>query len=152
MSYKTTHRKPRNIMGKTKQNKTLLLAVAVLVIAMAAFFMIHAVFTPPATEGAKTVTIEVVDNEEVSTSYELHTDALYLRQALEEAEGLTFSGTEGSYGLMIETVNDCTADWDKDHAWWSVYVNGELANYGVDQQPVNDGDVFCLQYTTEANA
>ena len=30
MSYKTTHRKPRNIMGKTKQNKTLLLAVAVL--------------------------------------------------------------------------------------------------------------------------
>ena len=53
---------------------------------------------------------------------------------------------------MIETVNDCTADWDKDHAWWSVYVNGELANYGVDQQPVNDGDVFCLQYTTEANA
>ena len=77
-------------MGKTKQNKTLLLAVAVLVIAMAAFFMIHAVFTPPATEGAKTVTIEVVDNEEVSTSYELHTDALYLRQALEETEGLTF--------------------------------------------------------------
>ena len=138
-------------MGKTKQNKTLLLAVAVLVIAMAAFFMVHAVFAPTA-EGAKAVTIEVIDNEEASTSYELHTDALYLRQALEEAEGLTFSGTEGSYGLMIETVNDCTADWDKDHAWWSVYVNGELANYGVDQQPVNDGDVFRLQYTTEANA
>lgn len=152
MSYKTTHRKPRNIMGKTKQNKTLLLAVAVLVIAMAAFFMVHAVFAPTAAEGAKAVTIEVIDNEEASTSYELHTDALYLRQALEEAEGLTFSGTEGSYGLMIETVNDCTADWDKDHAWWSVYVNGELANYGVDQQPVNDGDVFRLQYTTEANA
>lgn len=136
-------------MEKTKQNKILLLAAAVLVIAMAAFFLVHGIFATAPTGGAKTIAIEVVDNEQLSTSYELHTDALYLRQALEETEGLTFSGTEGSYGLMIETINDCTADWDKDHAWWSIYVNGELANYGIDQQPVNDGDTFRFQYTTE---
>ena len=34
----------------------------------------------------------------------------------------------------------------------SIYVNDELANYGVDQQPVTDGDVFRLEYTTESNA
>ena len=86
-------------MGKTKQNKTLLLAVAVLVIAMAAFFMIHAVFTPPATEGAKTVTIEVVDNEEVSTSYELHTDALYLRH-LSGGSDIDRHARDGAHGEL----------------------------------------------------
>jgi len=66
---------------------------------------------------------------------------------MDEAEGLTYSGTEGAYGLMIDTVNGETADYSVDASYWSFNVNGEYCNYGIDQQPVNDGDAFSIVYT-----
>ena len=100
-------------------------------------------------EGSKSITIEVVDKEGESKAYELKTDAEYLRQAMEEAEGLTFSGAESDYGMMVDTVNDLTADYPTDGAYWSFYVNGEYCNYGIDTQPVADGDAFSIVYTID---
>lgn len=100
-------------------------------------------------EGSKSVTIEVVNKEKESTTYRLKTDAEYLRQVMEEAEGLEFSGTESEYGMMVETVNGETADYAADSAYWSFYVNGEYCNYGIETQPVADGDAFSIVYTTE---
>lgn len=65
---------------------------------------------------------------------------------MEEADGLEFSGTESEYGLMVETVNGVTADFNVDGAYWSFYVNGTYCNYGVDSQPVEDGDAFQIKY------
>ncbi|MDE6127680.1 MAG: DUF4430 domain-containing protein, partial [Lachnospiraceae bacterium] len=92
------------------------------------------------------ITIEFIDNTQSSTVYEVHTDAEYLRQAMEEAKGLEFSGTESEYGLMVETVNGVTPDYSVDGAYWSFYVNGAYCNYGVDSQPVEDGDAFVIKY------
>ena len=139
-------------MAQKKQNKTTLLLAALLLVAVLAFALLYGVFSPQPAEGAKTIQIQVVDNKQQITDYQTHTDAAYLRQALEETDGLTFSGTEGPYGLMIETVNGVTAYWEQNQAWWSIYVNDELASYGADSQPVADGDRFRLQYTTEADA
>ena len=139
-------------MTQKKQNKALLLCAILLLLAVFAFTLLYGMFSPQPAEGDKAIQIQVVDDKQQSTDYQIHTDASYLRQALEETDGLTFSGTEGAYGLMIETVNGITADWEQNQAWWSIYVNDELANYGVDNQPVADGDRFRLQYTTEANA
>ena len=97
--------------------------------------------------GSKEIVIEVVDNNQETTTYELKTDAEYLEQAMNEAEGLTFSGTEGTYGLMIDTVNGVVADYNVDGAYWSFYVNGEYCNYGISEQPVEDGDAFQIVYT-----
>lgn len=135
-----------------KQNKTLVLVSIVLFIAVVSTFLMYSAFGPQPTEGTKVITIQVVDGQQNMTTYETHTDAAYLRQAMEETKGLTFIGTEGPYGLMLHTINGVTADYDKDQAWWSIYVNDVLANYGVDSQPVADGDTFRLQYTTEADA
>ena len=139
-------------MTQKKQNKALLLCAILLLLAVFAFTLLYGMFSPQPAEGDKAIQIQVVNDKQQSTDYQIHTDASYLRQALEETDGLTFSGTEGAYGLMIETVNGITADWEQNQAWWSIYVNDELANYGVDNQPVADGDRFRLQYTTEANA
>lgn len=139
-------------MTQKKQNKTIFLCAALLLVSVFAFTLLYGMFSPQPAEGAKTIQIQVVDDKQQVTDYQTHTDASYLRQALEETDGLTFSGTEGPYGLMIETVNGVTADWEQDQAWWSIYINDELANYGVDNQPVADGDHFRLQYTTEADA
>ena len=68
---------------------------------------------------------------------------------MEEADGLTFEGTESEYGMMINTVNGETADYSIDGSYWSFYVNEDYCNYGIDSQPVVDGDAFKIVYTTE---
>lgn len=107
------------------------------------------VFHVPARNhpGAKSITIEVVDNHGDSTMYDVRTDAEYLRQAMEEAQGLEFSGSESEYGMMVDTVNGVTADWNVDQSYWGFFVNGEYCNYGIETQPVTDGDAFQIIYS-----
>lgn len=134
---------------KKTSNKKVVLGLIALVAVIAVLGIAYAVFGPKTTEGAKAITIEVIDNEQKSEVYELNTDAEYLRQALEEAEavGLTVTGTESEYGLTIITVNGVTADFNVDSAYWSITVNGEYGMLGAEKQPVTDGDAFQLIYT-----
>ena len=69
---------------------------------------------------------------------------------MEEAKGLEFFGTESEYGLMVETINGVTPDYNVDGAYWSFYVNGAYCNYGIDSQPVEDGDAFVIKYEMNA--
>lgn len=133
-------------MNKNKTNKTIIIAVLVLVVCMAAFAILYNVFRAKPAEGSKDITIEVVNKEQQSVMYEVNTDAEYLRQAMEEAEGLTFEGDESEFGLMVHTVNGETADYTADGAYWSFYVNDTYCNYGIDSQPVLDGDAFLIKY------
>jgi hypothetical protein len=66
---------------------------------------------------------------------------------MEEADGLEFSGQESEYGMMVEIVNGESAVYDKDKAYWSFMVNGEVCNNGIDTQPIEDGDEFQIVYT-----
>lgn len=134
--------------GKKKNGKKIAAAAAVLVAAAVLLCVIYVKFTPKPAAGDKHITIEVVDDQETSVSYSVDTDARYLREALEETEGLTVEGTESEYGLMVETVNGVTADYESDGAYWAFYVDGEYCSYGVDQQPVEDGQAYRIVYTT----
>ncbi len=131
-----------------KCNKKALIGVVALVAVIAVMAAAFMAFRAKPVAGSKEILIEVVDNVQKTTTYELRTDAEYLEQAMEEAEGLTFSGTEGPYGLMITTVNEVVADYNVDGAYWSFYVNGEYCNYGISEQPVLDGDIFTIKYET----
>lgn len=130
-----------------KSNKKIIVGVVALIAVIALLAGAWFAFGPKPVQGAKTITVEVIDNEQKSTKYQVNTDAEYLRQALEETEGLEFSGTEDQYGMMIDTVNGLHADYAADGAYWSVMVNGEYGNYGIDSQPVADGDAYQLVYT-----
>ena len=143
------HRMEENMENKSKSSKKVILGVAALVVVIAALAILYNVFREKPVEGSKSITIEVVNKAEASTKYQLKTDAEYLRQAMEEAEGLTFSGTESEYGMMVDTVNGETADYSVDSSYWGFYVNGEYCNYGIDTQPVADGDAFSIVYTAE---
>lgn len=135
-------------MEKTKKNnKKVIIGVVVLVVLVALFGILYSIFREKPVEGNKAITIEVVNKEQESKLYKLNTDAEFLKQAMEEAEGLTFSGIEGEFGLMVDTVNDERADYNLDGAYWSFYVNDAYCNYGVDAQPVMDGDAFAIVYT-----
>ena len=139
-------------MEEKKQNsntKKIVIGVIVLAVVAAVLIGVYYFFGPKTSQGAKEFTLEVVDDKGETTDYTGHTDAEYLRQALEEleeTEDFTLEGDESEYGLYINTVNGITADYDADGAYWSVYVNGEYGNYGIDTQPVTDGDAYKLVY------
>jgi len=137
----------KKMAEKKKINKKLIAGIAILAVLVAAFAIIFSVFRAKPVEGSKAITIEVVDKEQKSTVYDVKTDAEYLRQAMEEAEGLEFSGTESEYGLMVDTVNGLTADFSVDGSYWGFFVNGKYCDYGIDSQPVLDGDAFQIVYT-----
>ncbi len=96
--------------------------------------------------GSKNITIEVKSADGSTTSYSVSTNADYLRQAMDEAEGLTYSGTESEYGMMVEVVNGEQAIYAEDNAYWAFYVNGEYGQYGIDSQPVEDGATYSIVY------
>ena len=130
-----------------KKNLKRILTAAAFVLLVAAMALVYVCFSAKPVSGSKAITITVVNSAAKETVYSLQTDAEYLQQAMEEAEGLTFSAYEGPYGMVITAVNGETADFNIDSAYWSVTVNGEYGNYGISQQPVYDGDVFTIAYT-----
>lgn len=131
------------------KKKKLILGTGILVILILAMALIWTNFREKPVEGSKEITIEVVNSKEESEVYELKTDAEYLEQAMEEAkdQGLTYVGEEGPYGLSISSVNGERADYTLDGAYWGFFVNGEYCNYGISEQPVEDGDAFKIVYT-----
>lgn len=134
-------------MQDRKNSRRMLIGVAALIAAVVALAVIYCVFREKPVEGAKSIVIEVTGKSGETKDYRLRTDAEFLRQAMEEAEGLEFSGQESDYGTMVDTVNGETADYAADGAYWGFYVNGDYCNYGIDTQPVEDGDVFGIVYT-----
>lgn len=128
------------------KNKKKILGVGILAVLIVAMLFVYNNFKEQPVEGAKAVTIEVIDSAEESTVYEVQTDAEFLQQAMDEAEGLEYSGEEGDFGLMVDTVNGEKAVYEEG-AYWSFYVNEEYCNYGIAEQPVEDGDAFQIVYT-----
>ncbi len=124
-----------------------ILAVAIVAVLVTAMAFVYVTFSEKAVEGEKNITIEVVMADETSAVYEVNTDGEYLVDAMNEADGLTFEGEEGIYGLSISTINGVRADYTLDGAYWAFYIDGEYCNYGVSEQPVEDGDSFSIVYT-----
>ena len=127
--------------------KKKVLGIVGLVVLVAALLGVYSIFREKTVAGSKEITIEVINSAEESTVYELKTDAEYLQQAMEEAEGLEFAYDDGPYGATVHTVNGETVNFDTDGAYWGFNVNGEYCNYGISEQPVEDGDAFQVVYT-----
>ena len=126
--------------------KKVILGSGILVVLIVAMTLIWTNFREKPVEGSKSITIEVVDSNEKSTVYEVKTDALYLEQAMNDAKGLTYDGYSSEFEFTITTINGEVADFNVDSSYWSFYVNDEYCNYGVSEQPVEDGDAFKIVY------
>ena len=138
-----------NTNTKKKDTLKLVLGISAFVVLIGLFVVLWTVFGPKTTEGSKTVTLAVVAEDGSETSYDAKTDALVLKELMDELkdEGFSYGGSESEYGLMVDTINGIRADYTLDGAYWSFYVNDEYCNYGISEQPVNDGDDFSIVYT-----
>ena len=117
--------------AKTPSKKKLLLGVLALVLVIGALIGVYFAFSPKPTQGAKTVTVEVIPLEGEGKEYTYHTDAEYLGQLLLEEE------------LYITAVDGIPAD-ESANQWWAISKSGEMATTGVDTTPIADGDHFEL--------
>lgn len=116
-----------------------LIAIWLLATLMAFAVIAWRALGPQASAGSKSITVNVDHLVGDDTSFSIQTDAEFLREAL-ESENL-IAGSESEYGLWVETVDGETAD-ESQQQWWGYDVNGQMSNYGVDSQPVTDGDVY----------
>ena len=128
--------------------KKLIGVIALLALVVAMVFA-YSTFKEKPVEGSKVVTLEVINGKEESVVYELQTDAEFLVEIMDEAkeQGFTYEAEEGQYGLVINAVNGESAIFETDGAYWGFFVNDEYCNYGVSEQPVEDGDTFAIVYT-----
>ena len=128
-----------------KKNTKLIIGILALVVVIAALLCVYTLTRPETSQGSKAFTVEVVHADGSSKTFEYRTDEDYLGAIL-QAEGL-ITGEMGPYGLEIHEVDGERAIWAEVGAYWAIFVNGEYGMTGVDTTPVNDGDVFKLEYT-----
>ena len=92
-------------------------------------------------DGATAITVEV-SAQDKTVAITLKTDETMLGAAL-LAENL-ITGEDGPYGLYVKTVNGILADYDTDHTYWALYIDGDYAMTGVDSTPIEAGKVYRL--------
>ncbi len=85
-------------------------------------------------EGATSFTFVVTDKDKNTVTVTVNTDEQTVGAALVALN--LVSGSTSEYGLMVDTVNGITLDYNKDGMYWSFYINGEYAMTGVDATPV----------------
>lgn len=100
---------------------------------------------PETAEGSKTVAVEVTHADGSTAEFTYQTDLEYLGGLLLQ-EGL-ISGSEGPYGLFVETVDGEAVDYTRDQSWWRLQCNGEDVTTGVDAVVLHDGDRYGWFYT-----
>lgn len=130
---------------ESKKLKKLIIACVVLIAVIAGMYFLYAGFKPKPVEGSKKIVAEVIRADGSSKSYEIQTDAEYLREALEQIK--LISGTEDDYGLYVTTADGITADEGKQE-WWCFTAGGSTINTSVDSTPIKDGDHFELTLKT----
>ena len=126
--------------------KKQIIAVAAFLLLLLAVFLVWHFNRPFPVQGAKTITLEVVHGDGTSASFTVKTDAEKLGDALKSVDGL-ISGEDGPYGLMVDTVDGETADWNRNQSWWCLSKGGKRLDTGVDSTVISDGEHYELTYT-----
>lgn len=126
-------------MEKKSNVRKYLIALVLCAVAVAAMLLVYLQFKPEPIQGGKEIIVEVIVPEEKDQEFTLHTDAEYLRQALEEAD--LIKGNESPYGLFITEVNGRVADEDKQE-WWCITKADAQINNGVDSIVIADGEHY----------
>ena len=129
-----------------KNKKVLIIAAAVLLVIAAVLLIVDRNRQPQTEQGAKTISVAVIMDGETTRELTIHTDAEFLRGALEQEK--LIEGTESQYGLFVTAVDGVTAD-ESLRQWWNFKDgNGDDLTVGVDSAPIADGDSFQIILAT----
>lgn len=124
-------------------NKKLVIAIVAVVAVIGIMLGVWQATRPEVQQGSKAITIVVVHKDGTEKTVECRTDAEYLAEVL-LAENLV-TGSQGEFGLTIESVDGEIADWTQG-VFWAIYIGEESATLGASSIPVTDGGVYKLVY------
>ena len=123
-----------------KNKKILIIAAVVLLLIAGALLLIEGSKKPVPIEGSKTITVTVIQEGVENKVFTIHTDAEFLRGALEQEK--LVEGSESQYGLYVTTVDGVAVD-ESLRQWWCLNDGeGNMLDTGVDSTPIADGDAF----------
>lgn len=131
-----------------------MLALVLCIVLIAAAALTGCTATPPETtvppsttpdvtvlgEGSKVFPFTIVFRDGRTASYEIHTDAEMVGEALMELE--LIDGEQGPYGLYVKTVGGEKLDYETDGMYWSFYADGIYGMTGVDLTPIEEGILY----------
>lgn len=127
------------------KNKKLVIAVVAFVAIVAVLAGVYFGTRQDPNEGKKAYTITVVHSDGSEKVFEGYSEAEYLGTVLVESGAV--EDNQDQYGLYILVADGEEASWEKDQAYWSVYVGDEPAVTGADQIVLEDGGVYSVVYT-----
>lgn len=99
----------------------------------------------PAGNTEKSFVFKVIDLDGTEKSFDITTEAKTVGEALLNEK--LISGTDGDYGLMVDTVNGIKYEYTADGAYWAFLINGEYATTGVDTTEIVDGATYSFVAT-----
>jgi len=128
--------------------KKSIVILSVLIAALLLFTGYKMFLAPKGVEGAKEVTIEVVNEEEgIDERFTYDTDHEFLLELMEEKqEELGASFEESEFGKMVVGMMNYIANPNKQE-FFHISINGEDAMTGVEEIPLEDGDVYRFELT-----
>ena len=88
----------------------------------------------------------VIDNESIDLSANSGTSVLDLMNTAQVESKLNFSGQEfEGLGFLVQEINGVKNSSDE-NTYWTLYVNGEMAQVGVSEQKISSGDIIEWKY------
>ncbi len=126
------------------KNKKLILGLgAALVVLIAVFATVFILSRPDVKNGSKEIEVTVVFADKSAKKYKINTDVDYLADALLEENIIEKKSKDGMYTVIAGE----RADYTLDKSWWCLYKEGEMSNFGLNDQIISDGDSFEITNT-----
>lgn len=130
--------------AKQHNTKKIVIALAALLIVVTALFGVYRFTKGAVSQGAKSITVDVIHGDGSLKTFSYDTDREYLGEVLTDEQ--LADGETGAYGMFITTVDGETAD-AANQEWWCITKDGASLNTGADQTPIADGDKYELTLT-----
>lgn len=94
-------------------------------------------------DGEKSFAFSVIDEKGKETKYRVYTDKNIVGEALEELSMI--SGTDGPYGLYVDTVCGKMFRYETDGKYWAFYINDGYANSGIEKTEIDQSAKYTLK-------
>lgn len=130
-------------MKMTKLSKILSFILCFVLVAAIALFTVGCNDNKTVGTGSSTFTFTVTHSNGEEKSFTVNTDKETVGEALIDEE--LISGTQGPYGLMVETVDGETVKYEDGGKYWSFYIDGEYAMTGVDSTNITAGATYSFK-------
>lgn len=126
------------------KNKKIITMLSLILVALIAIFAIaYYVVAPHIQSGNKEINVTVVFADKTKKNYEIKTNAEFLADALLEEKIIAEKSESGLYTIVAGE----RADYNLDSSWWCLTKDGEMTNFGFNEQPIADGDNYEITNT-----